>query len=238
MGYVEKEKRKHYLMIGFVFMLILGFFGDAMLLERGNSSETAMAGLLNMGLGEIPMWHFMVSFFVGIPAALGYWIGTRSVWSYVTDGLAGKESKVLDIYKGATAAMTLVLFGQHTICTMGLMLLRAAILSGVSAETMTQNFLIAYMVPFVTGTLIQTISNGFECVAFVIMICKKMIPVSRAWILLSPGVLYVICMLLMQINNATIGCKPLNMLFACSESWAFGFSFLCVFFAIKKNDNF
>lgn len=234
MGYVQKDKRQKYLIAGFVLMLMLGFFGDAMLLDRGSGPETAVNGLLNMDIGDVPLWRFMLSFFIGIPAALGYWIGTRSVWSYVEDRLNGEKSRALRAYKGATAVMALALFGQHTICTMGLMLLRAAVVSGVSAEAMTRNFTQPFLIPFAVGTLIQTAANAVEGAAFVVMICKRQLPVSKAWIILSPGVLYVVCTVLTALNNAILGSHALNMLFACSESWAFGFSFLCALSAAGR----
>ena len=61
----EGQKAK-YLIAGFVLMLMLGSLGDAMLLDRGSGPETAVNGLLNMDIGDVPLWRFMLSFFLGI----------------------------------------------------------------------------------------------------------------------------------------------------------------------------
>lgn len=234
MGYIEKKNRKRYLIIAFIILMFHGFFGDGLLYDRGSADETAVNGLVNMGLGEVPQWHFMLSFFIGIPAAAGYWLGTRCVWSYAQDRLNGKKSNMLSIYKASTAVMSLLIFGQHTICTMGLMLLQAAVKSGVSTEDISSSFALPYLVPFALGTTVQTVCNALECVSFVTFICKKTIPVSKIWLILSPGILYVIGMVILGINSATIDSKLIGMICTSAESWAFGFSYLCVYTAEKK----
>lgn len=80
MGYVEKSKRKAYLLAGFVGMFLCGI-GDILFSFRGEGVPKAISGIISMNISEVPLIFYQLSFFIGIIAMVGYWLGSRAMYS-------------------------------------------------------------------------------------------------------------------------------------------------------------
>ena len=121
MPYAEKCKRPLYLLIGFVGMFLCGI-GDILFSFRGDGEPTAVSGMMSMNITEVPLYFYFISFFIGIIAMVGYFFGSRAMYSYCLDRL-GKPTKALKAYNFGAVMMSLGIFGIHSVCSMALIAL-------------------------------------------------------------------------------------------------------------------
>ena len=233
MGYVEKSKRKAYLLAGFVGMFLCGI-GDILFSFRGDGEPKAISGIISMNISEVPLIFYQLSFFIGIIAMVGYWLGSRAMYSYIKDSFAGEHQKLLKTYGFGAVMMSLGIFGIHSICTMAVIALRAAAGSGLTPEQIDEHFTVLVM-PFMIGTAWQTIADLLVAVTYIIMVVKKLIPVSKKWLICGPVVLYVIFNIIKALLTAATDSTLLPKLFSGGETWGLSFMFLAMYFAVKKD---
>ena len=233
MGYVEKSKRKAYLLAGFVGMFLCGI-GDILFSFRGEGVPKAISGIISMNISEVPLIFYQLSFFIGIIAMVGYWLGSRAMYSYIKDSFAGEHQKLLKTYGFGAVMMSLGIFGIHSICTMAVIALRAAAGSGLTPEQIDEHFTVLVM-PFMIGTAWQTIADLLVAVTYIIMVVKKLIPVSKKWLICGPVVLYVIFNIIKALLTAAPDSTLLPKLFSGGETWGLSFMFLAMYFAVKKD---
>lgn len=233
MGYVEKSKRKAYLLAGFVGMFLCGI-GDILFSFRGESVPKAISGIISMNISEVPLIFYQLSFFIGIIAMVGYWLGSRAMYYYIKDSFAGEHQKLLKTYGFGAVMMSLGIFGIHSICTMAVIALRAAAGSGLTPEQIDEHFTVLVM-PFMIGTAWQTIADLLVAVTYIIMVVKKLIPVSKKWLICGPVVLYVIFNIIKALLTAATDSTLLPKLFSGGETWGLSFMFLAMYFAVKKD---
>ena len=233
MGYVEKSKRKAYLLAGFVGMFLCGI-GDILLSFRGEGVPKAISGIISMNISEVPLIFYQLSFFIDIIAMVGYWLGSRAMYSYIKDSFAGEHQKLLKTYGFGAVMMSLGIFGIHSICTMAVIALRAAAGSGLTPEQIDEHFTVLVM-PFMIGTAWQTIADLLVAVTYIIMVVKKLIPVSKKWLICGPVVLYVIFNIIKALLTAATDSTLLPKLFSGGETWGLSFMFLAMYFAVKKD---
>lgn len=233
MGYVEKSKRKAYLLAGFVGMFLCGI-GDILFSFRGEGVPKAISGIISMNISEVPLIFYQLSFFIGIIAMVGYCLGLRAMYSYIKDSFAGEHQKLLKTYGFGAVMMSLGIFGIHSICTMAVIALRAAAGSGLTPEQIDEHFTVLVM-PFMIGTAWQTIADLLVAVTYIIMVVKKLIPVSKKWLICGPVVLYVIFNIIKALLTAATDSTLLPKLFSGGETWGLSFMFLAMYFAVKKD---
>lgn len=233
MGYVEKSKRKAYLLAGFVGMFLCGI-GDILFSFRGEGVPKAISGIISMNISEVPLIFYQLSFFIGIIAMVGYWLGSRAMYSYIKDSFAGEHQKLLKTYGFGAVMMSIGIFGIHSICTMAVIALRAAAGSGLTPEQIDEHFTVLVM-PFMIGTAWQTIADLLVAVTYIIMVVKKLIPVSKKWLICGPVVLYVIFNIIKALLTAATDSTLLPKLFSGGETWGLSFMFLAMYFAVKKD---
>ena len=233
MGYVEKSKRKAYLLAGFVGMFLCGI-GDILFSFRGEGVPKAISGIISMNISEVPLIFYQLSFFIGIIAMVGYWLGSRAMYSYIKDSFAGEHQKLLKTYGFGAVMMSLGIFGIHSICTMAVIALRAAAGSGLTPEQIDEHFTVLVM-PFMIGTAWQTNADLLVAVTYIIMVVKKLIPVSKKWLICGPVVLYVIFNIIKALLTAATDSTLLPKLFSGGETWGLSFMFLAMYFAVKKD---
>ena len=233
MGYVEKSKRKAYLLAGFVGMFLCGI-GDILFSFRGEGVPKAISGIISMNISEVPLIFYQLSFFIGIIAMVGYWLGSRAMYFYIKDSFAGEHQKLLKTYGFGAVMMSLGIFGIHSICTMAVIALRAAAGSGLTPEQIDEHFTVLVM-PFMIGTAWQTIADLLVAVTYIIMVVKKLIPVSKKWLICGPVVLYVIFNIIKALLTVATDSTLLPKLFSGGETWGLSFMFLAMYFAVKKD---
>lgn len=233
MGYVEKSKRKAYLLAGFVGMFLCGI-GDILFSFRGEGVPKAISGIISMNISEVPLIFYQLSFFIGIIAMVGYWLGSRAMYYYIKDSFAGEHQKLLKTYGFGAVMMSLGIFGIHSICTMAVIALRAAAGSGLTPEQIDEHFTVLVM-PFMIGTAWQTIADLLVAVTYIIMVVKKLIPVSKKWLICGPVVLYVIFNIIKALLTVATDSTLLPKLFSGGETWGLSFMFLAMYFAVKKD---
>ena len=214
-------------MAGFIAMLLCGV-SDCLLSFMGEGEPYAVGKIVSMSIADVPLWYYQVSFIIGMIAAAGYFLGVSSVWSYAYDRL-GKRS--IKAYAFGTAMMSVGIFGIHSICCLALMNVRAAVLSGASAENIEKYFVPSALHPFIASTAWQTTADLISGIAFIILVCKGVINIRKAWIAIGPLCLYVICQLLGTILTGVTDNALFKHCLAGGESWGIAFMFLAVWSA-------
>ena len=207
MMYVKENKRKTYLICGFISMLLCGV-SDCLLSYMGDGEPYVLGGMVSANIVDEPLWYYMVSFVIGIIAAIGYYLASRAACSYISDKIDISISK------------------------------RAALLAGASANMIEKYFTESALIPFMVGTLWQTTADLIAGIAFIIMVCKRQVAISKGWITMGPLVLYVICQLLGKLLPQITGNDIFAHITGGGESWGLAFMFLAFCFACrKKADN-
>ena len=227
MRYIDKKYRKPFLLAGFVSMLMCGV-SDCLMSFMGEGGEYIVNGMQTMNIKDVPIWYYSISFVIGIFASVGYFLGTSSVCSYVSDRLDNKPSKAYKAYSFGTMMMSLGIFGIHSICALALMNIRAAVISGLSADSIREHFVPAAIYPFIVGTTWQTTADIISGTAFIILVCKGVINVRKAWIAMGPLCFFVICQALGKGLTALTGVQIFSHIFAGGESWGIAFMLLSV----------
>lgn len=233
MGYVMESKRKLYLLFGFTGMFLCGI-GDILFAFRGEGEPYAIGGMISMHIDQVPLWYYKLSFFIGIVAMIGYWLGSRAMFSYITDQLNGRKSRLTVIYSIGANMMSLGIFGIHSVCSVVIMCLRAAVCSGLSAESINEYFMGTVLFPFVVTTIWQTLADLLVAIGYIGFICKKVINISKAWIVCGPICLYLIFGIVRTILEQFTANPLYGKLLAGGETWGLAFMFLAVFFRVKR----
>lgn len=234
MPYVEKSKRPAFLLIGFIGMFFCGI-GDILFSFRGEGEPTAVSGMMSMNITEVPLCFYLISFFIGIIAMIGYFFGSRAMYSYCLDRL-GKPTKTLKAYNFGAVMMSLGIFGIHSVCSVALIALRCAAEAGLSPELINEHFALPMMIPFAVTTTWQTVADLIVGITYIIFVFKKVIPVSKLWLICGPLVLYVIFNILKAVISAVTDNMLIGKLLSGGETWGLAFMFLAVFFCVKKDN--
>lgn len=234
MPYVEKSKRPAFLLIGFIGMFFCGI-GDILFSFRGEGEPTAVSGMMSMNITEVPLYFYFISFFIGIIAMIGYFFGSRAMYSYCLDRL-GKPTKTLKAYNFGAVMMSLGIFGIHSVCSVALIALRCAAEAGLSPELINEHFALPMMIPFAVTTTWQTVADLIAGITYIIFVFKKVIPVSKLWLICGPLVLYVIFNIMKAVISAVTDNMLIEKLLSGGETWGLAFMFLAVFFCVKKDN--
>lgn len=234
MPYVEKSKRPAFLLIGFIGMFLCGI-GDILFSFRGEGEPTAVSGMMSMNITKVPLYFYFISFFIGIIAMIGYFFGSRAMYSYCLDRL-GKPTKTLKAYNFGAVMMSLGIFGIHSVCSMALIALRCAAEAGLSPELINEHFALPMMIPFAVTTTWQTVADLIVGSTYIIFVFKKVIPVSKLWLICGPLVLYVIFNIMKAVISAVTDNMLIEKLLSGGETWGLAFMFLAVFFCVKKDN--
>lgn len=233
MGYVNEEKRKAYLLTGFIGMFFCGI-GDILLSFRGEGEPYAVSGMMSMHITEVPMLYYQLSFFIGIIAMIGYFLGSRAMLSHITDSLNGKASKLAKLFGFGSGMMSLGIFGIHSVCCMALMGFKTAADAGLSQDMIDTYFTPVLIMPFIITTIWQTAADLMVAIAYIGLVIKKVIDIPKAWILCGPIVLYVIFGVIKPILNAVCASPLPAKMLSGGETWGLAFMFLAVFTAVSK----
>ena len=235
MKYIDKHRRKGLLLLGAVAMIMCGA-SDCLLSFMGEGEPYAVGEIVSMNITDVPLWFYQVSFIIGIIAAAGYYLAACCVWSHTYDRLGGEPTTPLKAYSLGTTMMSLGIFGIHSICCLALMNVRAAVLTGADAADIEKYFTPSALHPFIVGTAWQTLADIISGTAFIILVCKGVIGIRKAWIAIGPLSLYVICQLLGTVLTNATGYTLFKHCLAGGESWGIAFMFLSVWSVSGRND--
>ena len=131
--------------------------------------------------------------------------------------------------------MSLGIFGIHSVCCMAIMGFKAATDAGLSPEQIDKYFTPILIMPFIITTIWQTAADLMVAIAYIGLVSKKVINISKAWILCGPIVLYVIFGVIKTVLNAVCSSPLPAKMFSGGETWGLSFMFLAVLICISKN---
>lgn len=207
--------------------------GDILLAFRGEKTEKILGGIITQDIVNVPLWYYLLSFFIGILAMIGYFLGSNVMYSYIKDRLQKHQSsKLLKTFVIGANMMSLGIFGIHSVCSIALMALRSAVAAGVSAEVINETFMVPMLLPFIVTTIWQTV----VAVAYIGLILNNVIEVPKKWIIIGPISLYVIFGILRTIIVNVFNAELLGKFLAGGETWGLSFMFLSLFLCLKNKD--
>ena len=207
--------------------------GDILLAFRGEKTEKILGGIITQDIVNVPLWYYLLSFFIGILAMIGYFLGSKAMYSYIKDRLQKHQSsKLLKTFVIGANMMSLGIFGIHSVCSIALMALRSSVAAGVSAEVINETFMVPMLLPFIVTTIWQTV----VAVAYIGLILNNVIEVPKNWIIIGPISLYVIFGILRTIIVNVFNAELLGKFLAGGETWGLSFMFLSLFLCLKNKD--
>lgn len=118
---------------------------------------------------------------------------------------------------------------------MAIMGFKAAADAGLSPEQIDEHFTPVLIMPFIITTIWQTAADLMVAIAYIGLVSKKVIDISKAWILCGPIVLYVIFGIIKAVLNAVCTSPLPAKMFSGGETWGLSFMFLAVLICISKN---
>ncbi|MBR1863357.1 MAG: hypothetical protein IJ806_04655 [Ruminococcus sp.] len=216
-----------FLLLGTAAMLLCGV-SDCLLSYMGEGEPYVVKNMVSADIVNVPLWHYSLSFFIGIPAAVFYYLAAGSVCRYIGESDAADAEGWKKAYRFGTAMMSVGIFGIHSICCMALMGVRAALLSGADPLTAGEMFAPAALIPFAVGTVWQTAADIISGAAYIAMVVKGVIPVPKKWLIIGPLSLFVITKVLGRTLTALTGVSAFTHWLAGGESWGIAFMFLSV----------
>lgn len=88
--------------------------GDILLAFRGEKTEKILGEIITQDIVNVPLWYYLLSFFIGILAMIGYFLGSKAMYSYIKDRLQKHQSsKLLKTFVIGANMMSLGIFGIH-----------------------------------------------------------------------------------------------------------------------------
>lgn len=235
MKYVEKSRRGAYLLAGFAGMFLCGV-GDILLSYRGESGESTVGGMMTTGIADVPQGVYIASFFIGVIAAFGYWLGARAMYSQLCDTpSAAAHGRLMKLFSAGGTLFSMGLFGIHSVCCMALMALQSAARAGLSAAEIDKYFALPMLLPFTVTTLWQTLADIFAAIPFIVLVAKGEIKAPKASIVYGPICLFVIFNIIKAVLTAA-GMGSAAHFFAGGETWGLSFMFLTMYFVGRKED--
>lgn len=191
---MELLNQKHWksgLLLGFIGMTLCGA-GDVLLSWFDKDGTAFFGGMANSEMIDTPLWHFELSMLFGMIAAPLMWRAGSAGYSYISERLQGKKSKMLSLYTIGTKILVLTVFCAHTVCCVAMMLGRKLLEFGLSAEVIESSFYDVLLLPFFLTNIWIIVGELLVSIAYIYMVGKKIIDLPKICLLLNPACLFLL----------------------------------------------
>lgn len=229
MELTDIDKWKRNLLLGFTGMLLCGA-GDVLLGWIGNSGVSFFGGLANTDMVNTPMLQFEISFLFGMIATPLLWIAGSTVNTFLKEILQEKRSGLLKLYSVGMKMLVGSIFCAHSVCCMAMMCIRSGLKAGLTAAVLEASFYEAVYIPFMLTNIWIILGELLISIAYIYLVCKKIIALPGILLLLNPACLYIIFKAAGSLLTAVTGNSVFAHLAGGGGSWGVGLMFL----AIKK----
>ncbi len=230
----EKSKQKKLegsFIFGFIALFLCGV-GDWLIGYEPEGGEPLVFGITTTAIANVPVWFYVLSFFFGILSGFGCLYFAPAIMELLDLKGVSKDSKMYKLMRFGLKSAPMMFVSFHIACCICLMLIQAALRSGLDISTADSVFLIPVataMIPFVIWCYLCDIP---VTIAYMYFTLKGKFGINKAAFILCPMGLSIAAKVLGAIMVA-LGSKW-GFLTACGESWGYAFMCLALYFAVKK----
>ena len=183
MLYIQKEKRRVLLVLGFLGMALFAI-GDV-LLQSFSQDGAALLMIINSSIQDMPMGRLYFTLLTGVIAAPLMYLGLCAMDSCLRDALGGQRGKMYRCFQIGAIIGTLSFFAAHSVCAVLEMNVKLTLLSGVSPETVETVYRAPFLISFAATNLWVTAAEVCLSVAYIYYVLKKILPLPKAAALLN-----------------------------------------------------
>ena len=190
MIYIQKEKRRLFLVLGFIGMALFAA-GDVLLQSFADEGENILL-MLRSSIKDIPMRRLYFTLLTGVVAAPFMYLGLAAMDSWLRDFLRERKGKMYRCFQVGAIIGTLSFFAAHSVCVVLEMNVKQALVCGVSPETVDAAYRTPFLVSFVATNMWVTVTEVCLSVVFIYYVMKKVIPLPKASVILNTAGFYII----------------------------------------------
>lgn len=231
---IEKRKQKKLegsFIFGFIALFLCGV-GDWLIGYEPEGGEPLVFGITTTAIANVPAWFYVLSFFFGILSGFGCLYFAPAIMDLLDLKGVSKDSKMYKLMRFGLKSAPMMFVSFHIACCICLMLIQAALRSGLDISKADSVFFIPVataMIPFVIWCYLCDIP---VTIAYMYFTLKGKLGINKAAFILCPMGLSIAAKILGAILVA-LGSKW-GFLTACGESWGYAFMCLALYFAVKK----
>lgn len=232
MLYIQKEKRKRLLIIGFIGMALFAI-GDVLLQSFSNDGDTLLI-IMKTTVRDMPIGRLYFTLLTGIIAAPSMYSGLCAMDSYLCDRLKNRKGKMYRCFQIGTIIGVLSFFAAHSVCAVLMMAVKQALVCGIPPETVDTAYRTPFLVSFAATNLWVTATELCLSVAFIYFVLKRIIPLSKSAVLLNTIGFYIVFGAVSALLTSTTGNEIFTLLSKSGASLGMGVMFLATACACGK----
>ena len=183
MLYIQNEKRKKLLIIGFLGMALFAV-GDVLMQSYSNDGTDILL-IMKSSVKDMPIGRLYFTLLTGVIAAPSMYFGLCAMDSYLRDRLGAKKGKMYRCFQFGAIIGILSFFAAHSVCAVLMMAVRQALVCGISPEQVDAAYRTPFLVSFGATNLWVTVTELCLSIAYIYYVLKRIIPLPKAAVMLN-----------------------------------------------------
>lgn len=226
MLYIQKEKRRPLLVLGFLGMVLFAI-GDV-LLQSFSKDGAALLVIMSSTIQDMPMGRLYFTLLTGVIAAPFMYLGLCAVDARLRDALGEQKGKMYRVFQIGATIGTLSFFAAHSVCAVLEMSVKLTLLSGVSPETVERVYRAPFLISFGVTNLWVTVTEVCLSVVYIYYVLKKIFPLPKTAAILNTVGFYMIFTAAGAALTGITGNELFSLLAKSGASLGMGVMFLAV----------
>jgi len=226
MLYIQKEKRRLFLALGFIGMALFAA-GDVLLQSFAGEGEDILL-MLKSSIKDMPMERLYFTLLTGVIAAPFMYLGLCAMDSWLCDRLGEQKGKMYRCFQVGAIIGTLSFFAAHSVCAVLEINVKQALACGITPETVDSVYRTPFLVSFVATNLWVTVTEVCLSVAFIYYVLKKIIPLPKPAAVLNTAGFYIIFNAAGAVLTSITGNGLFSLLAKSGASLGMGVTFLAI----------
>lgn len=235
MLYIQKEKRRFLLLIGFIGMVL--FAAGDVLMQSFSEDGTDMLLIMRSSVRDMPLGRLYFTLLSGVIAAPAFYLGLCAMDSDLRDTLGERKGNMYRCFQIGAITGTLSFFAAHSVCAVLMMAVRQALVCGITPEEVEAAFRTPFLISFSATNLWVTVTELCLSAAFICFVLKRIIPLPKAAVLLNTIGFYIIFHLIGSLLTALTGSPIFSLLAGSGASLGVGAMFLAAAFVCGRESN-
>ena len=226
MLYIQKEKRKPLLIIGFLGMALFAV-GDV-LMQSFSSEGTDILLMMKSSVKDMPIGRLYFTLLTGVIAAPSMYFGLCAMDSFLRDRLGAMKGKMYRCFQFGSIIGALSFFAAHSACAVLMLAVRQALVCGISPVQVDAAYRTPFLVSFAATNLWVTVTELCLSVTFIYFVLKRIIPLPKATVLLNTIGFFIIFNVVSALLTSLTGNEIFTLLGKSGASLGMGAMFLAV----------
>lgn len=226
MLYIEKEKRKTFLIIGFIGMALFAI-GDV-LMQSFSNDGTDILLIMKSSVKDMPIERLYFSLLTGVIAAPSMYFGLCAMDSILRDRLGATKGKMYCCFQVGSIIGALSFFAAHSVCAVLMMAVKQALFCGISPETVDTAYHTPFLISFAATNLWVTVTEVCLSAAFIYFVLKRIIPLPKAAVLLNTIGVFIVFNAVSVLLTSLTGNEIFTLLGKSGASLGMGAMFLAI----------